>query len=113
MDSFDRNDRTRTYPNKGQRLAVWIALDPQELEKHPLHIGLSTQADVSTKDQSGGQLGEAPNRAYQTNVFAKYGDEADAEIARIVSKNAGTGGGQHNGAAQKIGRDAEFGRKSQ
>ncbi|MFP3798129.1 EmrA/EmrK family multidrug efflux transporter periplasmic adaptor subunit, partial [Paraburkholderia sp. SIMBA_027] len=26
---------------------------------------------------------------YETNVFEKYGDEADAEIARIISQNAG------------------------
>ncbi|RAS24274.1 HlyD family efflux transporter periplasmic adaptor subunit [Paraburkholderia bryophila] len=76
-----------------QRLPVRIALDPQELEKHPLRIGLSMQADVSIKDQSGGQLGEAPNTVYQTNVFEKYGDQADAEIARIISENAGPNGG--------------------
>ncbi|WP_144143064.1 HlyD family efflux transporter periplasmic adaptor subunit [Paraburkholderia sp. BCC1884] len=76
-----------------QRLPVRIALDPQELEKHPLRIGLSMQADVSIKDQSGGQLGEAPNTIYQTDVFKKYGDEADAEIARIISENAGPNGG--------------------
>lgn len=76
-----------------QRLPVRIALDPQELEKHPLRIGLSMQADVSIKDQSGGQLGEAPNTVYQTNVFEKYGDQADAEIARIIAENAGPNGG--------------------
>ncbi|MEW9584658.1 EmrA/EmrK family multidrug efflux transporter periplasmic adaptor subunit [Paraburkholderia sp. DGU8] len=76
-----------------QRLPVRIALDPQELDKHPLRIGLSMQADVSIKDDSGGQLGQAPNTAYQTNVFDKYGDEADAEIARIIAENAGPNGG--------------------
>ncbi|ABE29406.1 efflux pump membrane family protein [Paraburkholderia xenovorans LB400] len=72
-----------------QRLPVRIALDPQELDKHPLRIGLSMQADVNIKDDTGGQLGQAPNTAYQTNVFDKYGDEADAEIARIIAENAG------------------------
>jgi membrane fusion protein (multidrug efflux system) len=76
-----------------QRLPVRIALDPQELEKHPLRIGLSMQADVSIKDDQGGQLGQAPNTIYQTNVFEKYGDEADAEIARIIVENAGPNGG--------------------
>ncbi|NPT59510.1 EmrA/EmrK family multidrug efflux transporter periplasmic adaptor subunit [Paraburkholderia elongata] len=76
-----------------QRLPVRIALDPQELEKHPLRIGLSMQADVSIKDGNGGQLGQAPNTVYQTNVFDKYGDEANAEIARIISENAGPNGG--------------------
>jgi membrane fusion protein (multidrug efflux system) len=76
-----------------QRLPVRIALDPQELDKHPLRIGLSMQADVNIKDDTGGQLGQAPNTAYQTNVFDKYGDEADAEIARIIAENAGPNGG--------------------
>ncbi|NPT59875.1 HlyD family secretion protein, partial [Paraburkholderia elongata] len=74
-----------------QRLPVRIALDPQELEKHPLRIGLSMQADVNIKSDNGGELGNAPNTVYQTSVFDKYGDEADAEIARIIAKNAGTG----------------------
>ncbi|SEK14597.1 membrane fusion protein, multidrug efflux system, partial [Paraburkholderia tropica] len=34
-------------------------------------------------------LGNAQNTVYETNVFEKYGDEADAEIARIISQNAG------------------------
>jgi membrane fusion protein (multidrug efflux system) len=83
-----------------QRLPVRIALDPQELEKHPLRIGLSMDADVSIKDENGGQLGEAPNTVYQTNVFDKYGDQADAEIARIIAENAGQGGGGQKSAAR-------------
>ncbi|HZZ03362.1 EmrA/EmrK family multidrug efflux transporter periplasmic adaptor subunit [Paraburkholderia sp.] len=81
-----------------QRLPVRIALDPQELEKHPLRIGLSMQADVTIKDDNGGQLGNAPNTVYQTNVFEKYGDQADAEIARIISENAGPNGGSQKSA---------------
>ncbi|HEY2020878.1 EmrA/EmrK family multidrug efflux transporter periplasmic adaptor subunit [Paraburkholderia sp.] len=77
-----------------QRLPVRIALDPQELEKHPLRIGLSMQADVNIKDDSAGQLGNAPNTSYQTNVFDKYGAEADAVIARIIAENAGPNGNQ-------------------
>ncbi|MGN4118962.1 EmrA/EmrK family multidrug efflux transporter periplasmic adaptor subunit, partial [Burkholderia gladioli] len=74
-----------------QRLPVRIALDPQELERHPLRIGLSMQVDVDIKDESGSQLGSVQNSVYQTDVFAKYGDEADAEIARIIEQNAGGG----------------------
>ena len=83
-----------------QRLPVRIALDPQELEKHPLRIGLSMNADVSIKDENGGQLGEAPNTVYQTNVFDKYGDQADAEIARVIAENAGQGGGSQKSVAR-------------
>ncbi|MBN3831290.1 HlyD family efflux transporter periplasmic adaptor subunit [Burkholderia sp. Ac-20344] len=72
-----------------QRLPVRIELDPKDLAKHPLRIGLSMQADVDIKDERGDQLVNAPNTVYETNVFAKYGDEADAEIARIIAENAG------------------------
>ncbi|MEA3120210.1 MAG: rane fusion protein multidrug efflux system [Paraburkholderia sp.] len=72
-----------------QRLPVRIALDPNELHAHPLRIGLSMQADVDIKDDSGSQLGNAQNTVYQTNVFDKYGADADAEIARIIAANAG------------------------
>ncbi|AFQ48348.1 efflux RND transporter periplasmic adaptor subunit [Burkholderia cepacia] len=72
-----------------QRLPVRIEIDPKELEKHPLRIGLSMQVDVDIKDERGDQLANAQNTVYETNVFAKYGDEADAEIARIVAENAG------------------------
>ncbi|MBN3790024.1 efflux RND transporter periplasmic adaptor subunit [Burkholderia sp. Ac-20353] len=72
-----------------QRLPVRVEIDPQDLEKHPLRIGLSMQVDVNIKDESGNQLGNVQNTVYQTDVFAKYGDEANAEIARIVAENAG------------------------
>ncbi|MFM0695658.1 EmrA/EmrK family multidrug efflux transporter periplasmic adaptor subunit [Paraburkholderia graminis] len=89
-----------------QRLPVRIALDPQELEKHPLRIGLSMQADVSIKDENGGQLGNAQNTVYQTNVFAKYGDEADAEIARIIAENAGPNAGAQKAVQSGTGKPA-------
>ncbi|MFX1761819.1 EmrA/EmrK family multidrug efflux transporter periplasmic adaptor subunit [Paraburkholderia sp. A1RI-2L] len=83
-----------------QRLPVRVALDPQELKKHPLRIGLSMQVDVNIKDDTGSQLGNAQNTVYQTSVFEKYGDEADAEIARIIAENAGQSAGQNAGKAQ-------------
>lgn len=76
-----------------QRLPVRVALDPAELRAHPLRIGLSMQADVNIKNDSGSQLSNAQNTVYQTNVFDKYGDEANAEIARIIAENAGSNAG--------------------
>lgn len=55
------------------------------------------QVDVDIKDESGNQLGNVQNTVYETDVFAKYGDEADAEIARIIAQNAG--GGAAGGAS--------------
>ncbi len=72
-----------------QRLPVRVALDPKELQDHPLRIGLSMQVDVDIKNEGGSQLGNAQNTVYQTDVFKKYGDQADAEIARIIAENAG------------------------
>jgi membrane fusion protein, multidrug efflux system len=90
-----------------QRLPVRIELDPNELEKHPLRIGLSMNVDVSIKDESGGQLGEAKNTVYQTSVFDKYGDEADAEIARIIAENAGPNAGLPSSAQKSADRGAK------
>jgi membrane fusion protein, multidrug efflux system len=89
-----------------QRLPVRIVLDPQELEKHPLRIGLSMNVDVTIKNDQGGQLGAAPNTVYQTDVFAKYGDQADAEIARIIQENEG-GPGPGNEAQNAPSRRAK------
>ncbi|WP_244815831.1 efflux RND transporter periplasmic adaptor subunit [Caballeronia sp. Lep1P3] len=82
-----------------QRLPVRIELDPKELEQHPLRIGLSMNVDVTIKDESGGQLGAAQNTVYQTNVFDKYGAQADEEIARIIQQNAGSGAGTQGTSA--------------
>ncbi|WP_168795910.1 HlyD family efflux transporter periplasmic adaptor subunit [Paraburkholderia aromaticivorans] len=70
-----------------QRLPVRIALDPKELEAHPLRIGLSMVVDADTRDDSGTQLGAAVNTTYHTDVFAQYGEQADAEIAKIIEQN--------------------------
>ncbi|RQH09611.1 HlyD family efflux transporter periplasmic adaptor subunit [Paraburkholderia dinghuensis] len=71
-----------------QRLPVRIQLDPRELEAHPLRIGLSMLVDVNTHDDSGTQLGAATNTSYRTDVFAQYGEQADAEIAKVIAQNA-------------------------
>ncbi|AOK58935.1 efflux RND transporter periplasmic adaptor subunit [Burkholderia ubonensis] len=91
-----------------QRLPVRIELDPKDLEKHPLRIGLSMQVDVNIKDESGNQLGNVQNTVYQTDVFAKYGDEANAEIARIVAENAGGNASAPAPAATKQGSIAKM-----
>ena len=60
---------------------------------------------MTIKDEQGGQLGAVPNTVYQTDVFAKYGDEADAEIARIIQANEGNAGpGVGSAAKASVGR---------
>jgi membrane fusion protein (multidrug efflux system) len=70
-----------------QRLPVRIQLDQRELAAHPLRIGLSMQVDADTRNDSGTQLGAAGTTAYHTDVFAQYGAQADAEIAKIIGEN--------------------------
>ncbi|WP_322032958.1 EmrA/EmrK family multidrug efflux transporter periplasmic adaptor subunit [Paraburkholderia sp. J76] len=87
-----------------QRLPVRISLDPEDLQKHPLRIGLSMQVDVNIRNDSGTQLGNAQNTVWETDVFAKYGAEADAEIARIIAENAGPNA--HKAASNNAGNNA-------
>jgi membrane fusion protein, multidrug efflux system len=70
-----------------QRLPVRIEIPPAELERHPLRVGLSMNVDVDVKNTSGGQPQNWTAATYKTDVFARYGDEADAAIARIVAAN--------------------------
>ncbi|TAL52330.1 efflux RND transporter periplasmic adaptor subunit [Pandoraea sp.] len=73
-----------------QRLPVRIALDPKELAKHPLRIGLSMQVEVDVHNTKGKALGNAPAMpTYQTDVFEKIGHQADAIVARIIEDNLG------------------------
>jgi membrane fusion protein (multidrug efflux system) len=53
------------------------------------------QVDVNIRNDEGSNLGTAPNTVLETDVFAKYGAEADAEIARIIAENAGSNGSAH------------------
>jgi membrane fusion protein, multidrug efflux system len=70
-----------------QRLPVRIEIPPAELEKHPLRVGLSMNVDVGVKNPNGEELSTDPTSTYKTDVFAKYGDDADAAIARIIAEN--------------------------
>jgi membrane fusion protein, multidrug efflux system len=70
-----------------QRLPARIQLDPRELEQHPLRIGLSMDVEVETRDESGTQLAAATNTSYRTDVFAQYGEQANAEIAKVIADN--------------------------
>jgi membrane fusion protein (multidrug efflux system) len=73
-----------------QRVPVRIELDPRELERHPLRIGLSVQAKTDVRDASGpvmtDRIGTGPMTA-----DAGDGDRArvDALIADIVRENSG------------------------
>ena len=74
-----------------QRVPVRIVLEHQELEKHPLQIGLSMQAEVDTHDRSGERLQRSARQAppQETGVFPPVDAEAERRIAAIIAANSG------------------------
>ncbi len=72
-----------------QRLPVRIGLQPQELEQHPLFLGLSTSIDVDVTDQRGAALSRQPAFpvALSTDVYADQEAGADAAISEILTAN--------------------------
>jgi membrane fusion protein (multidrug efflux system) len=74
-----------------QRVPVKIALDPEELAKHPLRIGLSTTATVDTHDRGGVVLAADPvsDVHEETTSYARDLAEAQVEAQKIIRANAG------------------------
>ncbi|MEP7186069.1 MAG: HlyD family efflux transporter periplasmic adaptor subunit [Rhodanobacter sp.] len=72
-----------------QRVPVRISLDNRELNRHPLRIGLSTQATVDITNDKGRVLadGSAQQPVAQTSVYDQMGSKADAEADRIIRAN--------------------------
>jgi membrane fusion protein (multidrug efflux system) len=72
-----------------QRVPVRISLDPKELARHPLRVGLSATVDVDISKKEGGALGAvapAPSR-YVTTALSQPLQEAQAATDAIVAKN--------------------------
>jgi membrane fusion protein (multidrug efflux system) len=71
-----------------QRVPVRIALNPDEVARHPLRLGLSMRVDIDTSDQRGEALLQAntPHQRYSTAVFE--GEAADARP--IIARALGT-----------------------
>jgi membrane fusion protein (multidrug efflux system) len=74
-----------------QRLPVRIALDPEELAKHPLQVGLSMEVKVDTHDRGGSRLPRASQRkvADATAVFGQLDREAAERVRAIIAANEG------------------------
>ncbi|MCK1791254.1 efflux RND transporter periplasmic adaptor subunit [Pseudomonas violetae] len=73
-----------------QRVPVRIHINAEELAKHPLRVGLSTQVDVNLHDQSGPVLAQQPPQkaSFSTNVYDRQLAEADAMIAQLIHDNS-------------------------
>ena len=77
-----------------QRVPVRISLDPKEIAKNPLRVGLSMNVTVNVADESGSSVESTPRTQAQgavasTTVFDSLQHDADAEVARIVAANGG------------------------
>lgn len=72
-----------------QRVPVRIALNPEQLTKYPLRVGLSAEVTVNITDHSGPMVvAEPPTRpAAQTDVYDANWGKADALVARIIAAN--------------------------
>lgn len=74
-----------------QRVPVRIALDPKELQDHPLRVGLSMDAKVDISQTGGAMLadGSSNSAVAQTSVFYDNNSAADAEVRKIIAANGG------------------------
>ncbi|MBD9589436.1 efflux RND transporter periplasmic adaptor subunit [Pseudomonas sp. PDM03] len=73
-----------------QRVPVRIHINAEELAKHPLRVGLSTQVDVNLRDQSGPVLAQQPPQkaSFSTSVYDRQLAEADAMITQLIHDNS-------------------------
>ena len=72
-----------------QRVPVRIALEPAQLQAHPLRVGLSMLARVDVTDQGGASLSDAPRSAplARTQVFDALDSEAQALVRQVIARN--------------------------
>ena len=72
-----------------QRVPVRIALDNQQLDQHPLRIGLSTDVAVDISNDHGSVLAATSTQppVAQTDVYDQMASKADAEADRIIQAN--------------------------
>lgn len=73
-----------------QRVPIRIALDPEELRRHPLRVGLSVTVSIDVSDTSGSMVASpVPLR----DLKGEPGDgdtvEIEREIAAIIAANSG------------------------
>ena len=72
-----------------QRLPVRIALNPEELKKNPLQMGLSMSVSVDTSIQDGPSLQSMEsNKGISTDIYDKQQVEADKHIEELLSKSS-------------------------
>ena len=75
-----------------QRVPVRITLDPEDLKKHPLRVGLSMEVEVDVGKQDGEPLTQAERKepAWSTRAFEPAHGEIDTMVAKIIRDNLDT-----------------------
>jgi len=74
-----------------QRVPVRVALDNQELDAHPLRVGLSTDVTVDITNDKGPVLSTTPQQpAAQTSVYDQIASQADTEAEKVIRANLGS-----------------------
>jgi len=73
-----------------QRLPVRITLDPHDIQKHPLRVGLSMNVRVDIRDDSGHLLPHqtVDTPRFTTDVYQNPLAQADKLVARILHDNS-------------------------
>jgi len=74
-----------------QRLPVRIALDPRELDRYPLRIGLSVAVEVDTADTSGTLVGKPAQAVFPSQASDTGDARVEQRIAQIIAANRGRG----------------------
>ena len=74
-----------------QRLPVRIELNPDEVARHPLRIGLSTLVKIDTSNKDGSVLATSVRQkpAYESDALALDLAPVNQQIADIIHANAG------------------------
>ena len=70
-----------------QRVPVRIGLDPKELARNPLRVGLSVKTTVATSDVSGARIGNPGAQAYAQKSTDANDPAVEARIRQIVAAN--------------------------
>ena len=77
-----------------QRVPVRIALNAEQLQANPLRVGLSMDAEVDIRDQSGKVLADAPRVPAPAALapISPGSDAAEEDVRRVIAANLGRSG---------------------
>ncbi len=74
-----------------QRVPVRIGLDPVELARRPLQIGLSVTVKVDTRDHDSPELARPARGVFLSEAPEDAGPAVEARISQIIAANSGGG----------------------